>query len=414
MRQLPRIGFLTSAGAGIFAIAVGAWLTQLVLAPRLPYRADCQMAWSAMSEPDIILFGSAGLIGVVAGSAYWPRRGTLLRTAVRPGVSVMTMIAGLLAMIVVASVPSIVVLESSIRAQGGSACVSASAFHLLGTVVFGLGVGMAAAHWLNPLLAAVTTLAALAILYAIFPSVTDKKLLNVGVTPLPMMDMRRSWTYAASMVVILIMITAALLATVVASKRARIALAVAAALSFSLAFTPATSDFIEIHPDARVCAAVYRGKEVCVPKSYHWLSPGVVESTSRMLRAAEGDGVDLGSLPSRFELGQFERTSSRSTAQMSLSSGFISDGRVPALETAGLLVTPSWCASMRSEEPPDGLLRQSGVMAVWFAMTAGFVSPRDAGGFLPADVVDPATLSADDITTGLRAAQACEVAQWAS
>jgi hypothetical protein len=100
-------------------------------------------------------------------------------------------------------------------------------------------------------------------------------------------------------------------------------------------------------------------------------------------------------------------------SRMTLSSGFASDGHVGPLEVAGLLVTPSWCSSLLADVPPEPLLRQASVMAVWFAVQAGRVQARDAASLLPHEAPDPASLSAAQVTAGLRAARSCTVASWA-
>jgi hypothetical protein len=131
-----------------------------------------------------------------------------------------------------------------------------------------------------------------------------------------------------------------------------------------------------------------------------------------MLAAAATAGVDVRALPPRFELGQFGTASAPDVSRMTLSSGFVSDGHVGALEVAGLLVTPSWCSSLRADTPPEPLLRQASVMAVWFAMEGGRLGAQDPAGLLPHEAPEPASLTAAQVTAGLRAARSCTVAAW--
>ena len=413
MRTLARIGYLTTSGIPLIAIALAAWLAQLVRSPRVSYRSDCEMAWAALTEPDVVILGCAALVGVYLGTLYWGGRGPALRTAPHPAAIVVTLLALTSTAFALASVPGIVVLESAVRASGGSACVSAAGLHLLAAVVFALSCGMVAAAWLTPVLAAVSSLATIGVVYAVVPALTDRKLLNVGVTPLPMMDTRRSWAYALTMVAVLLALTLAMLAWVAGSGRLRLLGTLTAVGSLLLLGAPGATDFTTHHADARACSALPEGKELGLPASYRWLGDDVVTEASAMLDAAATAGVDMEALPPRFELGQFVTESGPDVSQMTLSSGFASGGHVGPLEVAGLLVTPSWCSSLRDDVPPEPLLRQASVMAVWFAVQAGSVQARDAAGLLPREAPAPASLTAAQVSAGLRAARSCTVAPWA-
>ncbi len=412
MRTLGRIGLFTTAGLGLVTVALGAWLLQLVRAPRLPYRSDCHMAWSTIVEPDIFITAAAGLLGVLVGATFWGRSGDwTLGTAVHPGRIVLTVYVAVLGSMTLGSLPAVALVEVMVWRAGGQPCFSAAALHLLAVLGFGLAVGMTAARWLNPLLAAVVALAVLGLLYAAVPSLTQDKLLNVGVTPLPMMDQRRSWAYAAVMAAALCLGSAALLWSVV-NRRHVASSAAGMALAVGVVLLPGPRDFVAYQAEARTCRRISAAKQVCLPVSYSWMALGVRERADRMLSQAVAEGVDPTRLPRRFELGQFASTSDPGTAQMTLSSGFISDGRVPPVEVAGLLVSPSWCAGMRRSDPPAALLRQTGAMAVWFAVQGGYVTARDAANMVPQDLVDPASLTASDINAGLTAASACRAATW--
>lgn len=413
MKTLWRTGVLTSGGVVFVVIALAAYVVQVVRSPRVSWRADCQMAWSTIIEPDIFFVAVVTMLGVGLGSVFWGPRSHLLLTATAPGARVAAIAGSTLTLVAVAFLPGVTLALARTAAAGGPACVSAAALHLFAAMALGLGVGMAAARRLNAPLAAVVSLAVVGLLYAVVPALADRKLLNVGVTPLPMMDQQRSWAYALWMAVALAVLTLLLVASVVAGRHLRFVVLGLVVTLLAVGVLPAPTSIVNYRLEDRVCEDLTAGKRFCVPRSYSWLARPGAQMADRMLVAGVARGLDTDLLPGRFELGQFATTSGPETSQMTLSSEFASLGRLPATEVGGLLATPSWCPAMRAPIAPMALLRQTGVLAVWFAVQSGDIEASDAPSRVASGDIDPSKLTIGQVNAGFRAARACSAATWA-
>lgn len=414
MRRVIQIGALTTGGLGFGGLLTAAWMFRLVQSPRTSPRADCEMAWAILSKPDIFLIGACALMGVAIGNLYLNRDGVArLETAVAPGRLMLAGLVGLIALIILVMTPAIFLLLVNVGAAGGAPCVSASFAHLVASLGFGIVTGALAGSRFNPLLAVVISLTFMGVLYVVGPSLFDKRLLNVGATPLPMMDRQRSWLFALSACAVLAILSLAAL-TYMASWRRRssvIALGVLPALAFFI--FPSPSPFIADRLEERSCTTVGTSHRFCVPQSYSWLLIASGPDVRRLLHSAARAGLDTSRIRPTLEVGQVETVSARDVSRSALTTAYITDDKVPPLELAGMLVTPSWCSSLRADVPPEGLLRQSGVLAVWLLVQGGYIRASDAVGMVPPDAPDPAGLSVGQVDEALVAMQSCGHAPWA-